>query len=230
MEELAKIWYKKWWGKLILVALFIVVSLLIAALFYIIHKVNEIKNSDLDAATSARIENIRKRAEGDGNDYWLGSPEARIVIVEFGDFACPFCRQSSSKIRQLAIKYKNDVKIIFRDFPLHENSMDLAIAARCAGEQNLFWLMHDQLFKNQGVSSKADLVGLAREIGADTEKFSVCFDDKKYAAQIQKDFSDGQDLGVTGTPTWFINGYQTQGDMPEATWENIINRLKNASN
>jgi protein-disulfide isomerase len=102
------------------------------------------------------------------------------------------------------------------------------MAARCAGEQGLFWVMHDKLFQNQGVTEIEGLVELANQVGADTNKFSSCMAKEKYLTEIQKDFSEGQSLGLTGTPIWFINGYKISGDIPHDTFIQIIeNLLKN---
>ena len=109
--------------------------------------------------------------------------------------------------------------------PLRENSEKLAMAARCAGEQGLFWLMHDKLFQNQGIKSDSDITELAKQIGTDISKFNNCLNSNKYIQQIQKDFSDGTDLEVKGTPTWFINGNKLEGDIPLSVWEEIIGKI-----
>jgi protein-disulfide isomerase len=128
----------------------------------------------------------------------------------------------------VGLRYSDKVKHIYRDFPaLGENSVNLALAARCAGEQGLFWPMHDKLFQNQGVSTPKELLELANQIGADTVKYELCYSQKKYLNLIQKDFLDGETLGVNGTPTWFINGQKIEGDIPLNIFTQIIEELIN---
>lgn len=164
------------------------------------------------------------------NDYWLGTSTPQITIVEFADFACPYCKNSYTTIRDLGNKYGSLVKIVLKDFPLHTDSLDLAMAARCAGEQKnsanggLFWPMHDKLFENQSKSTSS-LPDLAVSIGANANDFKNCLASKRYLPYIQKDYQDGVRLGVTGTPTFFINGYRISGEIPKNKFEEIINQF-----
>lgn len=170
----------------------------------------------------------RQLAEGSVGNYWIGTSSPKITIVEFSDFECQFCAQSFPKIRELSIKHKDDIKIIYRDFPLKEFSMDLSIGARCAGEQDLFWLMHDKLFQNQGkINTKENIIDLARSMGLNITKFQNCLNSDRHKAYIQKDFTDGSDLNISGTPTWFINGNKIEGDLPLEAWEEIIEKILN---
>lgn len=220
-------WYKKWWGILTIFLVSIILIFIIASGFYITNLVKEIKNNQL-AAGIIKNKNLSseefKKIEGEGN-YWIGGANAKITIVEFGDFACPYCQKSFSKIREISLKYKNDVKIIYRDYPSRNGSMNLAMAGRCAGEQGLFWLMHDKLFQNQGVNTDEEMIELAKQIGADLKRFEQCQKDKKYNTSIQKDYLDGQDLGIKGTPTWFINGYKVEGDIPYSVFIDTVEKL-----
>lgn len=220
-------WYKKWWGILIIFLVSMILIFIIASGFYIANLVKEIKNNQLASGIiknkSLTQEELRK-IEGE-NNYWIGSASPKVTIVEFSDFACPYCQKSFSKIREISLKYKKDVKIIYRDYPLRDGSMNLAMAGRCAGEQGLFWLMHDKLFQNQGVSMDEEMIELAKQIGADVKKFEQCQKDKKYTVSIQKDYLDGQDLGIKGTPTWFINGYKVEGDIPYSMFIDTVEKL-----
>jgi protein-disulfide isomerase len=166
--------------------------------------------------------------EGDGTNYWIGSAKPKITIVEFADFACPHCKNSFPAIREISVKYKKDVKLIYRDFPvISDYSADLALAARCAGEQGLFWPMHDKLFQNDLTGDPNQTAELANQIGVNKTRFTDCVTKQKYSTQIQNDLSDGNQLGVNGTPTWFINGQKTKGDIPPEGWEQIIQKLLN---
>lgn len=160
------------------------------------------------------------------NSPWLGAANPQVTIIEFGDFSCTLCQESFSTIREISRKYKDQVKIIFKDFPvISENSASLALAARCANEQGLFWPMYDKLFINQGVTTQEQLSELAKQIGADTSRFTTCFNNKKYLKDIQQDYADGETLKITGTPTWFINGNKVEGAIPHDTFINIIEQF-----
>ncbi len=219
---MSKSWYKKWWGIIVVLILSLFLILLIAFSFYFIALVKQekakinVSNTNL----SGKITKINT----DGN-YWFGSAKPEITIVEFADFACPYCKNSYSNIREISVNYKNKVKFVFKDYPLYEQSFDLAMAGRCAGEQGLFWIMYDKLFQNQGAKETTELIELANQIGADVNKFDDCLSQKKYSTQIQKDFSEGEKLGLTGTPIWFINGYKIEGDIPHDIFIQIIEEL-----
>lgn len=233
MEHLTRPWYKKWWGIIVIIFLAIILFFFTASASYF---VGEIKNAKLKLNQAGQELSGPKyeATAGDDNNYWLGSQKAKITIVEFGDFACPVCEQAFPTVRELSIKYKDDIKFIWRDYPIiSDYSANLAMAGRCAGEQGLFWVMHDKLFQNQGVGQtgqEADqtnqLVALANQIGADTIKFKDCLDKQKYLAQIQKDLSDGQSFGIAGTPTYFVNGYKLTGNVPYVIFVKIIEELK----
>ena len=225
MQNIDKPWHKKWWAIILFIITTLILILMIASGFYIADEVKRIKNSAINQTLFAP-----SPYQGDGwgeviegeNNYWTGAANPKITIVEFADFSCGYCKNSFTKIREISLKYKKDVKIIFRDYPAYEHSLDLAMAARCAGEQGLFWLMHDKLFQNQGISEQEQLSALANQIGADVNRFNNCFANKKYLPNIQKDFADAEKLEITGTPTWFINGQKIAGDIPYELFMEIV--------
>jgi protein-disulfide isomerase len=161
----------------------------------------------------------------DRNDYYFGTTTPKLTIVEFSDFACAYCRYSYTTVREIGLKYKNNVKIIHEDYPLHDESLDLAMAARCAGEQGLFWRMYDELFAMQGKFSTSSLPDLAVSIGANKASFKTCLAEKKYLTEIKNDYTDGQSLGLKGTPTFFFNGYKIEGEIPTDKFEEIIKQF-----
>jgi protein-disulfide isomerase len=170
-----------------------------------------------------------KIIEGE-NAYWLGSAHPKITIVEFGDFSCSACKNSFSVIREISVKYKDQVKIIFRDFPLvSEDSLDLSMAGRCAGEQGLFWPMYDKLFLNQGISTQDEIQNIFTQIGGNSEKFEDCFQAKRYYQDIQDDLKDADSLGIKGTPAWFINGNNINGDIPREMFLDLVEKILGAS-
>ena len=221
MEYTIKPWFKTWWGRLIIALITIILIFAVAISFYIY---NSIKTAEKQ--TGIKLSGQQYDA-AIGDNYWLGSAKAPITIVEFGDFACPICEQSFSTIREISLKYKNDIKFIWRDYPVvSEYSALLALGGRCAGEQGLFWPMHDKLFQNQGANTADQLTALTNQIGADTVRFNDCLTKQKYLTQIQNDLKDGQKFGITGTPTYFINGYKIEGNIPYDIFIKIIEELK----
>ena len=190
---------------------------------------SKLEKTLLSPGLEENILDAEKLILGDGSNHSIGADDAQIVIVEFADFSCPYCKASFQKIREISTLYNDKVKYIWRDLPIvHDYSLDLALAARCAGEQGLFWQMHDKLFIKQGVKEKQEIYTLAKQVGVDMEKFGSCFDSKKYIPKIQQDFDDAQKLGVhnLGTPIWFINGQVIKGTISDEDFDTIINHLK----
>ena len=223
---------RKAWKIILFLGLILILGFILACVFYIIQliRTGEWQNGqpmpNLQNSDKKADENMLKEMTKD--NYWLGSANPKVTIIEFADFSCSMCENSFSNVREIGIKYKDDVKMIFKDFPVvSDDSSSLALAARCAGEQGLFWPMYDKLYINQGITEETKLIELARQTGADTTRFTTCFDSKKYATQINKDYEDGNFLKISGTPTWFINGIKVEGDIPHDTFIKIIESLLN---
>lgn len=220
-------WYKKWWGLLIILIFGFFLTTLIAAGLYIWNQAKIYNNNSAQNQQNNVIKNLEQTINP-GNGYYIGSDTAILTIVEFSDFACPYCQQAYPVLKKIAAKYPGKVKIIFRDLPLHENSVDLAMAARCAGEQGLFWEMHDQLFSNQsilkttGTELKTTLYSLAGSIGVNNIAFDSCYADKKYLNNISSDYADATTLKLKGTPSWFINNKLLSGYIPEDKFLSIL--------
>jgi len=143
------------------------------------------------------------------NAPFKGDKNAKLTLIEFSDYQCPFCsRHVQQTLPQLDKDYikTGKVKYVFFDFPLdfHKNAFKAAEAADCAGEQGKFWQMHDLLFANQKALEPTDLTNYAKELKLDTSKFQKCLDSGKYANEVKKDIEIGQKAGVTGTPSFFL--------------------------
>ena len=154
-----------------------------------------------------------------------GSPQAPVMIVEFSDFQCPFCRKVQSTLKKLLEKYQGQVSLAYRDFPLrgmHSQAELAAEASRCAVEQGKFWEYHDLLFANPDKLNRAGLAGMAQSLGLNEKQFDACLSSGKYTKQIEQDLQDGIRAGVEGTPGIFINGILLSGAQPEAAFEKII--------
>lgn len=181
--------------------------------------------SDQSLASSQNYEG-RALIEGNGN-YWTGAKEPKITIVEFADFSCPKCKNSYFTLKQVMEKYGGSVRLVHRDYPvIADYSMDLAHAARCAGEQGLFWQMHGKLYENQPVSDLETVRKLVEQIGVNMIKFDDCTEKSRFVNAIEKNYSDATTLGIAGTPTWFINGHKIEGDLPLSTFQEIIEELQ----
>lgn len=137
-----------------------------------------------------------------------GSAQAKVTLVEFADFECPACGASFPVVKQVTEKYKEDLRYVFRHFPLdqHKNARRAAEAAEAAATQGKFWEMHDSLFKNQTSLSPETINGLGIELKLDMDKFTKELTDGTYKDKVQSDVNDGVALGVTSTPTFYLNG------------------------
>lgn len=152
--------------------------------------------------------------------HMTGKKEAKVNVVEFGDYQCPACAYASPIVKQLIEAYKDDpnVNFVFRNFPLpqHSNAMVSAEAAEAAGAQGKFWEMHSMIYENQnewsGSSNALEIFnGYAQKLGLDVKTFTDDINQDKFQDIITKDRSDGEALGVNSTPTFFINGEKLTG-------------------
>ena len=154
-----------------------------------------------------------------------GNPWAPVIIVEFGDFQCPFCKQAEPTLKDLLAKYKGHVSLAYRDFPLrgiHAQGQLAAEASRCAGEQGKFWEYHDLLFANADKLKRDGLVKYARTLNLDEKQFDSCLSSSKYDAKIEEDLEEGIRAGVVGTPGFFINGTFLSGIQPDAVFDGMV--------
>jgi len=154
-----------------------------------------------------------------------GNPKAPVTIVEFSDFQCPYCRAVQPTLKRLLAKYEGRVSLAYRDLPLRDIHPEAQIAAegsRCAGEQGKFWEFHDLLFAEQAKLHREGLLEQARNLKLDEKKFDACLASGKYRAQIEQDRQFGLRAGVNGTPGFFINGNPLSGNMPQESFEKII--------
>jgi protein-disulfide isomerase len=146
-------------------------------------------------------------------DHIRGSADARVTLVEYGDFECPYCGRAESVIRELLADF-GDVRYVWRHLPLadvHPHAQRAAEAAEAAAEQGAFWEMHDLLFQHQDALRPSDLEGYARSLGLDAERFNEELRTHDYAARVADDVDSADLSGVSGTPTFFVNGRRHYG-------------------
>lgn len=164
-----------------------------------------------------------------------GSNSAPITIVEFSDFECPYCQKGAQTMEKVLKEYKGKVKLYFRDYPLgfHPHAKPAAVAARCAQEQGKFWEYHDQLFNSQkdwlgkAKEDKATegYLAIAKKAGVKKEDaFKACLEGGQKMALVEADQAAGEDVGVTGTPAFFVNGVPLSGAMPFEKFKEVIDQ------
>jgi protein-disulfide isomerase len=233
-----KKWYRRWWVKLLLLAILSLIIFVIWAAFYVLGEVKRINQQNLDYNSQNQAETFAKIIEGPYYDPTATT--SKVTIIEFSDFACPFCKASYPIFKVLLNKYPDQIDFIYRDHLLHDQSMALAMAGRCAAEQSKFWKMHDWLFDNQDDLLKLSAENLANslllganKVGLDETAFNVCLSTQKYGAYIAQEYKDATQLhkkdstAPIGTPTTFIKvpgnvGYiQIDGQFTEADAVNL---------
>ena len=154
-----------------------------------------------------------------------GPATAPVTIVEFSDFECPFCGGLFSTLKTVENLFLNQVRVVYRQFPLrniHPRAQKAAEASLCAGEQGRFWEMHDSLFGDQQNLTVDALKARAVKLNLDAAAFNACLDSGKQAAAIERDIAEGAKVGVSGTPTMFINGRMMVGNQPFGEIQAVI--------
>ncbi len=167
-------------------------------------------------------------------DYRVkGKKDAKVTIVEYSDFQCPFCaRFTRDTLPQIIAQYGDKVKIVFKHLPLpfHQFAQKAAEATECAGKlggAKAFWAMHDKLFLEGQPTGRLDILSIkqfAKEIGLDEKKFSQCLDSGEMAGVVARDLEESQRLGVRGTPTFFVNGKVIRGALPFEAFKQVIDQ------
>jgi protein-disulfide isomerase len=168
----------------------------------------------------------RYDVEINADDPVLGAEDAPVTIIEFADFQCPFCiRHFQEVYPQLQAQYGDQIRFVYKDFPLstlHPDAYSAAIAAQCAKEQGMFWEYHDLLFGGaQGLGREA-YDAYAAQLGLDVAAMDACMDEDRYGDAVQTDYTQGSGLGVNSTPTFFVNGVAVVGAQPFALFAEII--------
>ena len=173
-------------------------------------------------APPARLESV-----DEDDDPFLGDANAPVTIVSFEDYQCPFCKRAFDQTFPLLKRDYIDtgkVKYVYRDFPLsfHPQANSAAEASECADDQGKFWDYHDAIFNNQNRLGRDLYIELADQLNLDVDKFTQCIDTGEFRQEVQADASYGSQIGVSGTPTFFINGIKLVGAQPYAAFQQVI--------
>ena len=162
------------------------------------------------------------------DDPAIGPDDAPITIIEFSDFECPYCRRWHSEVFDRILEdYPDQVRIVYRDFPLksiHPNAAPAAEAANCAREQEAFWEFSGRLYSGEYELSQDTYLLIAEELDLDTDAFEECVDSGRYVDEVEADYQYAGNLGVRSTPTFFLNGLPIVGAQPYEVFQDIIEK------
>jgi protein-disulfide isomerase len=199
------------------------------AIVYVTKDGGYLIRGDIQNLNANPLESMRNQLHTDGYAF-KGPADAKVVLVEFGDFECPSCRQLDTLLRQMLPQYPQ-VKLVFKDFPLeqvHPWAMTAAIAGHCVLQksEDAFWKFHDSVYDSQDLISPENayskLTDLASSAGADQDAFKACMADPETKNTVQKSIDEGRSLQINSTPTTFVDGRTVVGP-DEATLEQFIN-------
>jgi len=159
-----------------------------------------------------------------GDAHVRGPSTAKVTIVAWGDYQCPFTARVQATLAELRGIYGDDLRIVAKHnaLPMHKRALPAAIAAEAAGQQGKFWEMHDRLFAHQKDLDDADLVAHAKALKLDIRRFKRALDDERLRAKVDRDQQQGTALGARGTPAFFVNGRFLSGAQPLASFRALV--------
>lgn len=164
-------------------------------------------------------------------DHIRGPVNAKVTLIEYSDFQCPFCQRHLPTLEQILAQYPDDVRLIYRHFPLsqiHPQAQKAGEASECAaklGGNDAFWQMHDKLFENQATLGAETYKRLAGEVGVSVDQFTTCLDSGEMTQRVTEDYASGNDAGVAGTPGTFVNGVLIEGAQDVSAFQTEISRI-----
>jgi protein-disulfide isomerase len=202
----------------------------------ILDKIREIRTNkalaayvkNLRAQTSVNIALAPPRIDvkAQDTDVKVASNEKPAVeLVEFADYECPYCQKVAADLKKLAADYQGKVTVVYKDFPLpmHTRAEKAAEAARCAGKQNKFWEFHDEIFRSKELDVD-QLKAQARALKLNVDDFDKCLDTGAEAAAVERDRKEGEKIGISGTPSFFINGHYLSGALDYAALRDVVDQ------
>lgn len=175
------------------------------------------------AGLGRRSERKQRGVQIRKSDHVFGDPNAPVTLLEYGDYECPYCGEAHRTVKFLQEALGDGLCYVYRNFPLtevHPHAEQAAEAVEAAGAQGHFWEMHDAVFENQDALEEDDLAAYAADVGLDANKVVAEIEEGAYRDRIQEDMDSGSELGVNGTPAFFINGAPYDGpDDPDSMLE-----------
>jgi protein-disulfide isomerase len=154
-----------------------------------------------------------------------GPLTAKITLVEFSDFQCPYCSKAAFQLDELTRKYPGDVRLVYKQYPIaiiHSTATLAAKASMAANNQAKFWVMHDKMFSNSNKLTRDNLLAWAKEANMDMARFTKDLDSKEIAAVVERDVKEADGIGVLGTPTVYLNGRKYNGELTVAELGKVI--------
>lgn len=202
------------------------IALVVAGMIYLV-SLQRIPSS----AEALTIDNVVE------NDDWvLGNRDAKVTLIEYSDLQCPACASYHSVVKQIATDFGDKIAFVYRHFPLpnHQHAKTMARAAEAAGKQGKFWEMHDLIFESQSDwSSKGNVtetvVAFAKQLELDEAKFVADFESGEIETEVNEAVSEGRSIGISYTPTFFINGVRIQNPNSYAEFSTLLNEAIAAS-
>ncbi|MHB0989376.1 MAG: DsbA family protein [Bellilinea sp.] len=177
-------------------------------------------------AAEGEIQQVTRYPVTEDGDPSFGPANAPITIIEFSDFECPYCQRWHAEVwKMLVAAYPSQIRLVYRDFPLysiHPNAGPAANAAECANEQGKYWEFHDLLFSGAEKLGETAYQTYASALNMDLNAFQQCLDENRYEAEVTADFEYASSIGISSTPTFFINGVALIGAQPFEVFQEVI--------
>ena len=180
------------------------------------------------AVPGVGVEDTTRYDVSEAGNPAIGPVDAPVVMIEFGDYECAYCKRWYDAVTTPLMKdYAGKIRFVYRDLPLssiHPDAQSAAEAANCAGEQGAYWKYHDALFgAKYGLGTQA-YTQYATDLGLDVSAFNTCVAERRYQSEVDNDASVGMNLGLTGTPSFFVNGLKVIGAQPYEVFKQIIDK------
>jgi len=176
-------------------------------------------------APAGQEQAVQRYEVPDDDDPSIGPQDAPITIIEFSDYECPYCKRWYNEVYlRLREEYADEIRVVFRDFPLysiHPNAEPAAVAANCAELQGMYWEYHDLLFAGEQLDETTYLQ-YAEGLGLNLDEFKACLDSEEQVSEIRGDYEYASGLGVRSTPTFFLNGLPIVGAQPYEVFQQVI--------